>query len=315
LAHAINLVFFYNPRRGGMATFAEAARRISAREPRISASAWSSRERVYSRLPRLIGLARRPTVSIEMNRVRFPPPFRGARFRPHWGEKVQEMRALEAAGIPVPRWEVIRPETKLDPQSWGPYVVVKPSNAKRGAYVRVTRTRRVAYVRPEDHEAGHPGREAPMIAQEFIYTGPIPESFRVVTFFGRVVCAFRHIGRPQAHLKERFGFKTAGGGLNIVASAVGCSAVPADSDHDVLALARRVHSAFPDIPTLGIDIIRDADTGKLYVLETNPSGGSWPFDGTNQSLAYVMQRDPREQFGAIDVIADAAIDLALRRAV
>ncbi len=315
MAHDINLVFFYNERRGGMATFVEAARRISVREPRIIARAWSSRERVV-RAARLVRLALRPTVSIEMNKIRFPEPFRGARFRLDFGDKLEEMRTLAAAGMPLPRWEVIQPGTALDPESWGPYVVVKPSNAQRGAHVRVTRTRRVAYVKPEDYEAGHPGRSAPMIAQEFIYTGRIPESFRIVTFLGRVVCAYRYIGRPQAHLDTRFGFKAAGGGLNIVASAQGCSAVSAHNDHDVLELACRVHGAFPGVPTLGIDIIRDAETGKLYVLETNPRGGSWPFDGGHkQAWAHLIKGDPREQFGAIDVIAEASIDVALRRAV
>ncbi len=43
-------------------------------------------------------------------------------------------------------------------------------------------------------------------------------------------------------------------------------------DADVIALAERAHGEFPDQPLLGTDIVRDADTGKLWVIECNPRG-------------------------------------------
>jgi hypothetical protein len=38
-----------------------------------------------------------------------------------------------------------------------------------------------------------------------------------------------------------------------------------------------VHGAFPDIPMIGVDIVRDAQTGDLYVLEANALGHNWNF--------------------------------------
>jgi hypothetical protein len=48
-------------------------------------------------------------------------------------------------------------------------------------------------------------------------------------------------------------------------------------DPDILEMARRVSLALPEIPLQGIDIIREAETGKLYVLEANPGGNTWIF--------------------------------------
>jgi hypothetical protein len=48
-------------------------------------------------------------------------------------------------------------------------------------------------------------------------------------------------------------------------------------DADILELARRTYSALPEIPLQGVDIIREAKSGKLYVLEANPGGNTWIF--------------------------------------
>ena len=49
------------------------------------------------------------------------------------------------------------------------------------------------------------------------------------------------------------------------------------SDPDILELARRAYSALPEIALQGIDIIREAGSGKLYLLEANPGGNTWIF--------------------------------------
>jgi hypothetical protein len=38
-----------------------------------------------------------------------------------------------------------------------------------------------------------------------------------------------------------------------------------------------LESALPRIALLGVDVIRDAQTGKLYVVELNASGWVWHF--------------------------------------
>jgi glutathione synthase/RimK-type ligase-like ATP-grasp enzyme len=258
-------------------------------------------------------MIRRPTVSIEMDgRLSRPRILRGTRLT-HRGisGKLEQSTRLEAHGVAVPKWIEISGETKLDPQEWGPYVVVKPSRGKRGAYVWVHRTGRVRFKPPAEFPEGHPGREGPMIAQKFIYTGRWPVGYRVVTFFGRVVAAVRYEGRKDlAPLDGSDAFRTAGGGISIVASAKGCS-IDLTSEPDVLDLARRAHAAVPEIPSLGIDIVREEGTGALYVLEINPGGQAWIL--TNDSGIEMQAQfgfDFYPQFNALDVIADRSIEIA-----
>jgi len=48
-------------------------------------------------------------------------------------------------------------------------------------------------------------------------------------------------------------------------------------DEEIIQFGLAAHRAFPKIPLLGIDVIRDANTGKLYVTEVNASGYVWHF--------------------------------------
>ena len=50
-----------------------------------------------------------------------------------------------------------------------------------------------------------------------------------------------------------------------------------EHSNEVLAFARRAALALPRIPLLGLDIVREAGTGHLYVLEANPGGNTWHF--------------------------------------
>ena len=48
-------------------------------------------------------------------------------------------------------------------------------------------------------------------------------------------------------------------------------------DTDILDLASWTYSALPEIALQGVDILREASSGKLYVLEANPGGNTWIF--------------------------------------
>ena len=49
------------------------------------------------------------------------------------------------------------------------------------------------------------------------------------------------------------------------------------TDAEIMAFAREAARAFPRMPLLGCDIIREAGTGALHVLEVNPGGNTWHF--------------------------------------
>lgn len=305
-------VFFYcsSPRTALYIDFAEVSRRINRAAPDICALTIAE-----NRIPSRIAAYAKSVISsrdvlIQLKRAKIPVPRHIASFH-QWPEvnKLEEYHRLTEAGIPLPRWTEILPETVLDPSEWGPYVVVKPSVGRKGAFVRIHKTGRVRYRPPSEYAPGHLGREGPMIAQEFIYTGRLPTAYRVSTYLGRAVNAIRYYGdRENKPLLEEFGFQDKGGGYSIVAAAKGCE-ISCISDPDVVELAERTHrSVFPEIATMGVDLIRHAATGKLYVVECNMRG--FGFLLNSEEGIQIQQKfglDFYDQFGGLDLIAKTTI--------
>lgn len=309
---ALNLAFYCYPKKEAIEDFRKAAALIAARAPDIAVSVLSTASALTPL--RTAAAATRRTLAIEMDKVKLLKPLRGTRLVHRRMGKISQLAELEAAGLPIPKWTEISPETRLDPAQWGAYVVVKPSRGSRGAYVRITKTGRVRYMQPSDYPPDHPGRRAPMIAQQYIHTGPWPTAYRVLTYLGRPLAAIRYEGRKDlAPVESSKGFRLAPG-ASIIASAKGCTIALA-VEEDMLELAARTHAVFPTIPSLGVDMLRDEATGKLHLIEINPSGNSWMLSGpAGRNVQEQFGLDFYGQFGALDIIAEASIEAARRLA-
>jgi hypothetical protein len=249
-------------------------------------------------------LAMRPTLVYSAMPLKRLRPLRGALLQGVLQTKIAEMQALERAGIPVPRWRpVTREAPPPDVSEFGPYVVMKPDLGGRGADVRIVRSNKVRFLDPMTRAAAGTQR---WIAQHYVHTGPWPTSQRVLTLCGAPLFAIRQradTSRPPIRHAADFG----GGGRSIVASHVGCS-IEFCHDADILALAERAARAFPQIPLLGIDILRDADSGELYVIEVNSSGRCWGF--SSKRGAAMQERLGRRYESQFDAFARAARVLA-----
>ncbi len=104
-------------------------------------------------------------------------------------------------------------------------------------------------------------------------------------------------------------------GLNIVSNVSAGGMVELRAEPDMIALSIRAASAFPTLPVLGVDLLRDLTTGRLYVIEVNPSGQVWHLSSEIGRKAQCQAGvDYYSQFGALDVIADALIDVTRREA-
>jgi hypothetical protein len=106
------------------------------------------------------------------------------------------------------------------------------------------------------------------------------------------------------------------GGTNIASNTKDME-VELVNDAAVIALAERAHrEAFPNFPVLAFDIIRDAETGSLYVLECH-AGGTWMFSAdAGLGIEAANNLDFRRQFDAIDkAAAILARETPLRAAV
>ncbi|MEO8144920.1 MAG: hypothetical protein ABI654_11970, partial [Betaproteobacteria bacterium] len=151
-------------------------------------------------------------------------------------------------------------------------------------------------------------------AQRFIYTGKWPSNFRVVTIFGRALMSWRcEASHRYVPLHSRWDFK-AKGGITVVSNKQDSSYALA-RDAAVIALAEKAHAAFPDQPLLGTDIVRDADTGELHVIECNPRGDAWLISSDmGRMIEQANGLDFAGQFGALEIAARALIEAARARA-
>lgn len=249
-----------------------------------------------------------PTLTVSPLPIkRFSPP-PGAVCQGFEFPKDEQYRRLAGLGVPVPEWTAIAPATALDPARWGPYVVVKPALGRKGAEIFIKRAGRVRYRPPESFAEGHPARRAPLLAQRFIYTGRWPSNYRVVTFFGRTLLSWRcEAAHHYVPLNSRWDFK-AKGGITVVSNKKDSSYTLA-RDPEVIALAEQAHAAFPDQPLLGTDLVRDAESGELYVIECNPRGDAWLISSDmGRMIEQANGLDFAGQFGALEVAAQALID-------
>jgi hypothetical protein len=252
-----------------------------------------------------------PTLVVSPMPIKKFIPQRGRIMQGNDLPKSTQYQRLVAHGIPIPDWVPIQPGVSLDPDTWGDYVVIKPDHAAKGAEIKIKRTGRVRY-KPAGESAQGSSADAPAyLAQRFVYTGLWPNNYRVVTLFGRALmswhCEAEHSYRP---LKQRYAFRggESGGGITIVSNKMG-SRYQLSADSEVIALAEQAHAAFPDQPLLGTDIVRDVESGELYVLETNPRGDAWLMSSaTGNSIQADNHIDFTAQFDALTLAADHLIN-------
>ena len=253
--------------------------------------------------------ATRPTLVVSAGPIRVFTPRRGRIYQGQVIPKVEELRRLEAAGVPVPRWALLTPDLRLDPAEWGDFVVVKPTDivtSSHGDGIQLMRTRRVRYQAPGDYPDGHPGRYGPMLVQRFIDTGPRIAAHRVLTLFGEPLYAVTDIS-DEARIPLSADDKELER-VQIASQAIKAQQKVFVSDADVIELARRAHAAIPEVPVKGVDILREAGTGALYVLELNCGGNTWHFSSRQQAEARAengpeFERQRYRQFDAMRTAA------------
>lgn len=192
--------------------------------------------------------------------------------------KSEEYRALEKAGIPVPKWTLLEKDNIPDLSGFDDYIVKKPDYGARGAEVKIVRKDRIRW-RPVTTSVA--GECSSLVLQQFIYTGERPVSYRVNTLFGKVLYSKRYeVGENRPAWKGPEDMEFAG--RSVVASAKGSKVMP-NYDEEIIRFGERAHAAFPDIPLLGFDIVRQLPSGRLFVLEANAIGYVWAFNSTHDT--------------------------------
>lgn len=207
-------------------------------------------------------------------------------------DKLTQARTLMSAGVATPPTQRLRLGEKLDPILFGEYVVIKPLSPVLGSLgrgVQLFRRRKLETMTirdfPKDHLI-HKDRSG-FLVQRFIDCGEFVSYNRVLTLFGEPM--YSYISRakkprgsldvPDSVLEQR----------PITNNAISFRERQLAHEDDALDLARRVHDAFPEVPLLGTDIVRDERTGKVFAIECNAGGNTWHFSSKlNEPLRKLM---------------------------
>ena len=257
------------------ADFAEIAARIAARDPGIQPFILSAADP----RPPPEWIWQNPALTVALtSRFRLRPQ-RGPVFHNHQVDKLAQAKVFQANGIPTPPVLPFTFGMRLDPILFGDFVILKPMSlhlTSSGLGIHLLRRSRAERLTRDDFPAGHPIHRdrRGYLVQRFVDTGPNVSDNRVATFFGRVLyanCATARASRPD------LGHFDPAVGDTAISSLLQESDWRWHADADVLDPAERVHAAIPGIPLLGTDILREAGTGRLYVLECNPGGNTWHF--------------------------------------
>jgi Prokaryotic glutathione synthetase, ATP-grasp domain len=231
-------------------------------------------------------------------------PCGGAIFCGHILGKDEQLRRLSSIDILTPKTVMLSSVGSLDPSEWSEFVVVKPNNSNSGKGVRL--------VRSTDLSARY--NELTTLANDQILVQPYidhaeegyPTIYRVLTMFGRALyCVLNRWDNKRPRLAQ-----IADDPFGVIATndkSMG-QVRAICNDPEIVALGERAHKAFPECPVLGVDIIRDIQSGRLYVLEVNPHGAVW-----HLSSLFAKEVDPEyvraryAQFNALDRAADLLI--------
>jgi hypothetical protein len=248
---------------------------------------------------------------------RFRPP-RGPVLQGQQIPKLEQYRRFLEAGLPTPKTARFEFGRSYSESHWGEFVILKPLDLRlssKGGQLKFLRTRRLKALRPEQFPPDHYIHKGGALLQSYIDTGQEALMRRVLSLCGRPLYTSRSWSpQPRAdltasdeeieasivdpkhpELKARFAPETRR---------------KVDVDAEALAFATKVHAAFPEIPLIGCDILREYGTGKLYVLELNAGGNTWHFSSHiyTKTRAEMGGRDVFvNELGAWKIAAEALI--------
>jgi hypothetical protein len=255
----------------------------------------------------------RPTLIVSFGLLgKFSPP-RGRVLNNSPLTKLEQYQRFKRAGLPCPHIEVFEMGSSYDENTWGEFVVLKPGLREltsHGRGVHLIRTRRLNELSRGRCRQGPLASSSPILVQQFINTGSLPTYWRALTMFGNTLYCMKFwspIAMPEltAPDEEIEAAIIEPKHPDIVSRFKQAEIRSLEKDEEVVEFARTVHKVTPLVPLLGIDIVREAGTGKLYVIENNSGGNVWHFSSPRSRLGRteITREDRIRQFGAWKVAA------------
>lgn len=223
-------------------------------------------------------------------------------------DKVSEQEHFKKYNLPSLPIEPFKWGIALDSKVFGDAVVIKPEKLNStGKDINKIPTNLIHKLKIEDFPPEHLIHKDSYLVQKFINTGKFPTHIRVLTFLGEVMYSFK----SQSMIETIDTNKGISEILrNTVASnMLGQRKVELFIDEEANELALKVAASFPNNPLLGVDIIRDEMTKKLYVLEINLGGNTWAFSSNiGKNLRLILGKNAMvRQYNAWDRAAEALV--------
>jgi hypothetical protein len=259
---------------------------------------------------------RRQTLTVSFGPLGAFKPLRGEIFTNRPIAKMDQYDLMTGAGIATPRTAMFEFGMPLPVEQWGEFCVLKPASldmSSNGRGLYLFRSRRLAAIRPDDLPADHLARHEKMIVQSFVETGPRFSVYRSLTLFGEIVYQnIAEASEPHAPLASD----------DAVVESIHpepprlLTAPRIDTDPSVMAFAATIHKAFPAIPLLGCDIVKDHSTGKPYAIEVNAGGNVWHLSSprTRDSRSITKIQNYLKTFQSYDRAAAALVRATRRHA-
>lgn len=252
---------------------------------------------------------RRQTLTVSFGPLGQFKPLRGQIFANQAIPKLEQYQHMVTAGISTPKTALFHFGMELPFEQWGEFCILKPANldiSSSGGGLYLFRSARLAAIRPEDLPVGHLARHEKMIVQSFIDTGPKFAVYRCLTLFGEII--YQNLAEaPDPH-------PPLVSSDQVVESIYpepprSITAPRINLDADVMTFASSIYKAFPGIPLLGCDIVKDHATGKTYAIEVNAGGNVWHISSprTRNSRSAAKIQDYIMTFKSYDKAAAALI--------
>ncbi len=286
--------------------FREIARRMHKLDPAVAVLMMS--DYVNSRLvpPNLLNLPMLVVYLVNNPRTEFAVAHKlGVRNV----DKLQQNAGFIAAGVPAPPMALFSFGMSLDPAVYGETVVLKPRRlTSSGRDVNMIPTHMVGALRKSDFPQNHLIHRDEYLVQKFIRTGTYAVHYRVAVLLGEIIYSRRNVSRvPLPDLDSDI--------RQLLAQSVATNNrsernIELYQDAEINGFALGVYQVHPTHPLQGIDIVREAGTGKLYALEANLGGNVWHFSsrkGSGSRFDVGGRNAMIRQYNAWDVAASALL--------
>lgn len=306
-----NLVLVYVPDQLNPADFREIGAVVRQRRPDIDTIVMNAERPDPHAVKKA---ARWPSLIVSQSNLLNFRPARGKVYAGKSVNKAMQSKRLRDHGVSTPHARTFIGNESYTEDEFGPFVMVKVTRlgmASGGRGIKLVPTRNIEKYKYEIRLLEERTR-APVLIQSFIDTGPNPSTYRVLTLFGESLYIKKRTLTEAFQLPVlQADFVTDEGMITNRVRGKGVAETELVREDDISALARQAAAAFPECPIIGVDILREAKTGKPYVIEMN-IGNTWHF--SSQTPGRFRGKALVDFFNSWDVAADVLVERTLTEA-